>query len=1852
MRGNGPATWHNGVSNLSLNVIRPRSSSLWEQEPLTIRLHCGAGLNTLQRVVQSVQRRHAPLIQDSAADTEPKHHKDPSHPNHRPSCYHQTNALQARTSTAPQASFWKQSGLLVPPLRRVASTTRPLSSEPVLGYPPPTPSGAVSQPIAAPDGALGQSHAGTASFEPRLQWATSAPVLLDETLFALQSGSGGHDGLVVLNGPGPLCAGVDPLEPRTSADRVRLERPAVRGGVLWTDPNALRLEERSQRLSRVCSGWTRLAQQPSAAPPACVCVRVHILHRLCFCSLCGLVTPTTEALFSSVDFVHGSNEGSEEPVDSEIATVNELAGTLACSFILAASVIVCLLEPQALQTCVQVPEVCIAGAASLLAVFRLLQVSAHRILCLKCSRAATAEQSGVTRRALPRPPRTPALPQMGTEVERGGRCELQGVCLTGEIRQRASSTAASALLISLYWKVFGCCVPELSEGMEYTLGLMGAAHWWWLRFAKNLSPDKINLSTLKGEGQLTNLELDEEVLQNMLDLPTWLAINKVACNKAAIRIPWTKLKTHPISLSLDKVVMEMSTCDEPRPPNGPSPIATVSGQSEYGFAEKVVEGISLSISSIVIRISAKAFNASFELSQLQVYSVNTSWATSDLRFTRIVDPQRGELLTFKEISWQMIRIEADAIQSADHNPEVLSAPIRLITNQSRIRVTLKRRMKDCNVVASKLVLILDDLLWVLTDSQLKAMVQYAKSLGEVMEKSAQQRKSTASETSQGAVAAPSSQQVRAQQTSVAADQNATIARLFSTYDVCETSHHLQIAHLDLHICDDIHAKERVLNKRITGGAMQLSFSLITMDYYPFHRAGEGCLHWMHYSEATKSRESWARSLLDEFKANVEMLKNAVKDHQSTSSSPQGSPQHGKISTTSTSTFSTPSPPPKTQLMSSSIVLRMADFSIYQVSTADQRRSSPKAMISCNKKSLYLPQEMPAVHMEFTEYYFPDGKDYPIPCPNLYVQLNALQLVLDPRSLIWLNQFGLDLRQSLEQFMELYKLDDTQKPDEHMDVRVDGLMLKLVVPADQEPTGDPDLPRCVSIQTSEMVATNTRHPPGCTRSSLEALLLAFQQEELFSPAVLHPLFQRHAHEQDTRLHDVYRGLAPAALTADALKTPAATDVWALRCSQFWVDYEGMRSGRGRPVPCVDSFPLSVWACQPARCAQYHALLRGGARATLPRSASAESATRLQRKRLLKEYYASEEAVPPGQRQRPPPQAPLAGHADVQVLVHVQKGLSAQVSHQQYVFLLRLQQSIRGLQQTLRRDTERVGSARRQQDRERERERARPFGVCVGVLLKSAEVALLLRPVPQAPAATPPPTGGPGSPLEPDLRGGGAEPAVPGSVDELLCGGEGGFPQGPAPLNPSPSCPDGPIKGPLLEKGDWEESTGAGSGGGAASEEEKQDSGEDGGREEQGGSSNCRASGRPGAGDPLLDPFTKDLGDGKDKLSAARMPQSMSSGRLPRDRSQSNFAVSYKNLKKSPSLHSLDNISIDSYLLEDCDTYSLLERDGVGDDISISGFKDMQGDQSGAESASEALGQNMDGGISPDTVSATSQSIDEPTKDLVSVLVLKVQSVCGELDVQGDDTAVSLQLGQVLPTQLGNISVRQYLSNRSLGAVPGAAWVDRKPRPEVRVRLESGPRAAAHSPLAANTGFLQCHLHDFRSDFLMSSLRNLGHFLQDDSTSHILPMKIDIRDMHVNLKDDAPRDNPSDPEPTPITLHIDNLLIHRQDDGSFSIGVTKPPAPGPQSEQSVEDEARPRPVPETPTEVTRVAQATQTSPQPPVSTGPPSRETLLVEENECLKLELSRTKMALAEAQMEKDSLLHRMKSLKLTPGGRN
>uniref|UniRef100_A0A8C6RAP6 Bridge-like lipid transfer protein family member 3B n=1 Tax=Nannospalax galili TaxID=1026970 RepID=A0A8C6RAP6_NANGA len=1442
------------------------------------------------------------------------------------------------------------------------------------------------------------------------------------------------------------------------------------------------------------------------------------------------------------------------------------------------------------------------------------------------------------------------------------------------------------------------------------------------RFTKNLSPDKINLSTLKGEGELKNLELDEEVLQNMLDLPTWLAISRVFCNKASIRIPWTKLKTHPICLSLDKVIMEMSTCEEPRAPNGPSPIATASGQSEYGFAEKVVEGITVSVNSIVIRIGAKAFNASFELSQLRIYSVNANWEHGDLKFTRIQDPQRGEVLTFKEINWQMIRIEADATQSS--HLEIMCAPVRLITNQSKIRVTLKRRLKDCNVIATKLVLILDDLLWVLTDSQLKAMVQYAKSLSEAIEKSTEQRKSMAPEPAQSSTVTPSAQHVKTPQTSNAPDLNDRIVKLFNDFDVKETSHHLVISHLDLHICDDIHAKEKESNRRITGGAMQLSFTQLTIDYYPYHKAGDSCTHWMYFSDATKTKNGWANELLHEFDCNVEMLKQAVKDHSigSPPKSPtHASPQHTQTEKDSTlkGTSKTPSAlsqPSKAKLMSSSVVVRLADFNIYQVSTAEQCRSSPKSMISCNKKSLYLPQEMSAIYIEFTEYYYPDGKDFPIPSPNLYSQLNALQFTVDERSILWLNQFLLDLKQSLNQFMTVYKLNDNSKSDEHVDIRVDGLMLKFVIPSEMKAECHQDQPHTVSIQSSEMIATNTRHCPNCRHSDLEALFQDFKDCDFFSKTytrfpktcdsfnLLHPIFQRHAHEQDTKMHEVYKGNITPKLNKNTLKTAAATDVWAVHFSQFWIDYEGMKSGKGRPISFVDSFPLSLWICQPSRYAESQKELQTCDQVSLntSQSESSDLAGRLKRKRLLKEYYSTESEPSASGAQKPSSDTGLrfsssSADADIHILVHVHKHVSMQLNHYQYLFLLFLHESLILLSDNLRKDVEAVTGSPASQTT-----------ICIGILLRSAELALLLHPVDRADTLK--------SPV--------SESVSPLGTTDYLPTENGGFlsskrRQDSSGINrirnvPLNHIPDNrsmsvdlshvPLKDPLLfksasdtnlQKGTYfldclsdkhlgkiseDESSGlvykSGSGEAMAEVSGRKhppctDSDsilnyrEDSNTRsfDSDGNQSMLANTLASKGNEIIESIFKsedflpetallseNLETSQGEAPPARTLKSQSSlSAKPKDRCPSNLAplcVSYKNMKRSSSQMSLDSVSLDSMMLEE----QLLESDGSDSHLFLEkGIKKNSNTnyQSPAESMNSSANVQSCGEASPDAISTNSEGAQENHEDLMSVVVFKITGINGEIDIRGEDTEICLQVHQVTPNQLGNISLRHYLCNRPIGSDQKAV-IHSKSSPKISLRFESGPGAVIHSLLAEKNGFLQCHIENFSTEFLTSSLTNIQHFLEDEAVGTVMPMKIQVSNTKINLKDDSPRSSAVSLEPSPVTVHIDHLVVERNDDGSFHIRDSQMFNTGTDLKDSVTSDSSLLPsgkqdLKKQPS----VTQATQTSPELPwpshTSSVDFTREQLL-EENEFLKQELAKAKMAVVEAHLEKDALLHQIKEL--------
>lgn len=89
-----------------------------------------------------------------------------------------------------------------------------------------------------------------------------------------------------------------------------------------------------------------------------------------------------------------------------------------------------------------------------------------------------------------------------------------------------------------------------------------------------------------------------------------------------------------------------------------------------------------------------------------VQSKTPLWQNADLRLTRVKDELRGEVLIFKEAEWQTLRIEANALDTGD--PTLATTPLRLIANQSKTRITIKKRLSGkltdklwkCNLMCS------------------------------------------------------------------------------------------------------------------------------------------------------------------------------------------------------------------------------------------------------------------------------------------------------------------------------------------------------------------------------------------------------------------------------------------------------------------------------------------------------------------------------------------------------------------------------------------------------------------------------------------------------------------------------------------------------------------------------------------------------------------------------------------------------------------------------------------------------------------------------------------------------------------------------------------------------------------------------------------------------------------------------------------------------------------------------------------------------------------------------------------------------------------------------------------------
>nr|XP_032522842.1 UHRF1-binding protein 1-like isoform X1 [Danaus plexippus plexippus] len=702
------------------------------------------------------------------------------------------------------------------------------------------------------------------------------------------------------------------------------------------------------------------------------------------------------------------------------------------------------------------------------------------------------------------------------------------------------------------------------------------------RYTKNLNPEQISLSALRGSGELQDLTLDEDLLTDLLELPGWVRLTSARCNRASFRIQWTKLKTVPIVLNLDEVHISLEVCTEPRVmkpgAGGAMPIP-----GKYSYIHKVIDGISVAVNQVQINFKCDAFTSSVQISRVTVESRTPEGKKGDLRLTRIKCPDTGQLLIFKELEWQSARIEAKA-----HGAAAASLPpLRLLLGTTYCRIVIKKRLSDCAVLGSRLVLRPEPVAWALTDGQLRAALACGAALAGPVKR--------ATEMATRTKAAHKIEEPREQiQTRSSSSERDILARMFAKHDVRETSYHLLAPRIDLHLCDDPGLGRSEMPQLANGGALQVTLVSMQCDLFPYHKASADRRHWRGYREAATPHSQWLSQALSSFCTTLlETLDprpiiqtNKPSQHETKpSQEPVSNKENHRTTTTPTTTTTTTTTtqvsPTRTRilqqlgrLMTTCLVLRIEDFTVYKVSTGSKSREAPRPLVSAEKATL--PGDAGLLHAELTFFYYPGDICFPVPAPKLYVQLSPVRVSVDVTSLLWLTAFLPHVGAAV-----VHTDDDSSS---YMDVRAEAIMPKIVLEAGPEHVSQQrDRPKELQICTARATITNIRESPRAntagTRADLACIIASIRERApprgKFPTSTqdmdpVHENFVLHAEHLD----DIDRGTA----ISPELLWRENRSIWCARVEPLWADFCGARATNYKPSPLLDATPLTAWIYQ--------------------------------------------------------------------------------------------------------------------------------------------------------------------------------------------------------------------------------------------------------------------------------------------------------------------------------------------------------------------------------------------------------------------------------------------------------------------------------------------------------------------------------------------------------------------------------------------------------------------------------------------------------------------------------------------------
>uniref|UniRef100_A0A6B2EHQ2 Uncharacterized protein n=1 Tax=Phlebotomus kandelakii TaxID=1109342 RepID=A0A6B2EHQ2_9DIPT len=1281
------------------------------------------------------------------------------------------------------------------------------------------------------------------------------------------------------------------------------------------------------------------------------------------------------------------------------------------------------------------------------------------------------------------------------------------------------------------------------------------------RYTKNLSSDKINLSTFRGEGELSNLQLDENVLTELLELPSWLRLTSAWCNHVAFRIHWTKLKSVPITLSLDEVNISVETCEFGRGGGGPPTPglqALTAPQGKYSFIHKVIDGITIIVNTVNVNFKSPAFTASVQMSRIRVESKTPKWLLGDLRVTRVKDPTRGLLLIFKELSWQTVRIEASSTQD-----ESLT-PLRLLTNQASCRITIKKRLSDCNVLNCRLVLILDDLLWVLTDSQLKAALHFVDSLSGLIKTTTNANQKTKAQKKLEMLPEYQAQIAQQSRKPEAAGVQTTAQKSFNLFDVRETSYHFFSQRIDLHLCDDPGDGRSCHPDLKDGGALQISVQGFQVDYYPYHLAKASRIHWPKYKEASTPTALWLEQSLNQFRETLLDLYQ-----------PNRPPSHAPLERTSNTpphrdSVSFQESPVKKQvldnlskLMSACVILRIEDFTLYRVTTAGKKQM-PKEFVSGDKDRYSFPSELSAVHAEFTYFYYPGDFVFPLPPSKIFVHVNPVQIHFDVDSLLWLSSFGLNLHNSLMRTSVVDSMNASSPAGVnepslmYMDVKMEVILPRVVFESSIDTPSQRDRPKIMQIQISRASVTNIREM-GTSRADLAQALHSLQEGSLvFSSGfpskegdlcIVTDRILSHVAASDvtptSQTGSPQSNASGSILSRHALWTEPR-DVWCVKLDPIWIEFYGARSvGVNKSIPFLDAVPVTLWlhgkSDADTKFLPFDADTRNNKRKETLQSLSDLRQSSVDGTYLMpnvqEDFYSSQQqSVNPFHQQQSfdstysstlrsqnAESSSDEKSADLHVIAHVSNLVSLQIDHYQFLFILRLAEELTELSTFLSLDTKRIMA-----------EKATSNSIIVGCVVPQVEVTLVM------PSQTPgkESTGGDGESVVPDSASLGTN-AWP-SLDHTKS-------MNPFSSVESPSPPAGELPQSL----DGFHQSNPNTHGRYNVQIQSQPT------------SSQTIPPSPSAKTELLSSMKG--GRNRNSVSDTSFTKEINTGILSIKKGFSNMMTSIDSALKVGTDDASDTFSIHSDLSSDSENYILVE--GTADCMDVM-FRlnpfstDSNLKASPVELASEVCEEQT--GAYKTNISSPSEPSEASIwrrRDLVSMATFRLTTVEIIRQNQGSNSSLRLQVAAVSCDECGAIPWDELQTKFGARC---RAWNMAPYNPEsppcIQVRLEEELNAPEdiESGIKDKKNVLSWFTHkvdvlvkDLTMQLSMSTVIGLNDLCEDEVIPRPLPMDIVVENVRLNLIEDRPPVNITSPGPIPINLAIGKMKIERDKSGIFYI-----------------------------------------------------------------------------------------------------